>query len=259
MTQTASLPTALITGASVGIGRATAESLAKQGYQLILLARRESKLRELAAHLGSTPTHLIACDINDKTALSTALQELPTTFQDIDVLVNNAGLALGLGTADEALWEDWQTMIETNCMALTYLTRQVLPGMKKRNAGFIVNMGSIAGTYPYQGGNVYGATKAFVDQFSINLRTDLLGTNIRVCNLQPGMLGDTEFSLVRFHGDESAADAVYENCQPLKPEDVAEAVRWVVSQPAHVNVNRMEIMPTCQSPGGLAVSKGAQL
>jgi NADP-dependent 3-hydroxy acid dehydrogenase YdfG len=245
--------TALVTGASVGIGRAIAIQLAAENYQLIVLARREERLLELQELLPSTDIHTIACDINDQQAVAAALDKLPEKFSDIDVLVNNAGLALGLGSAEQALWEDWQRMILTNCMSLAYITRLILPGMVKRNRGAIINIGSIAGTYAYKGGSVYGATKAFVEQFSQNLRADLVGKNIRVCNLEPGLLGDTEFSLVRFHGDEKSADAVYEDCQPLRPEDIAETVRWLLSMPEHFNVNRMEIMPTCQASAGLAI------
>lgn len=246
--------TALITGASAGIGRATALELADQGYQLILLARRGDKLKELDDQLA-VDTHTIVCDINDHSKLQAELNALPDQFSDIDVLINNAGLALGLSKADEALWDDWQTMIQTNCISLAFITRQLLPAMVSRNVGHIVNLGSIAGNYSYQGGNVYGATKAFVDQLSINLRTDLLGTQVRVTNLAPGMIGNTEFSLVRYHGDEQAAGSVYEAYEPLTPEDIARTISWVVSLPAHINVNSMEIMPTCQAPGGLALAK----
>lgn len=246
--------TAFITGASVGIGRATAKVLAEQGYQLVLLARRAEKLEALAAEL-STPAHLIACDINDHAALDEALASIPDAFRNPDVLVNNAGLALGLKSADQTDWLDWQTMIQTNCLSLAYLTRQILPLMVARNQGHIINLGSIAGRYPYQGGNVYGATKAFVEQFSRNLRTDVLGKQIRVTNLSPGIIGNTEFSLVRFHGDESAANAVYDSCEALTPEDIAECIRWVVTLPAHVNINELEVMPTCQAAGGLAIAR----
>ncbi len=247
--------TVLITGASMGIGKATAKTLANKDYNLILLARREDKLIELQAELTGTNTHLIVCDINNHKQLKKELVELPNEFSNIDVLINNAGLALGLKSADQAEWSDWQTMIETNCVSLAFLSRQILPQMVQRNTGHIINIGSIAGSYAYKGGNVYGATKAFVEQFSINLRTDLLGTKVRVCNLAPGMLGKSEFSLVRFHGDEKAAKAVYEGVQALRPEDVAESIRWILEQPEHVNINSMEIMPTCQAPAGLAIAK----
>lgn len=249
--------TALVTGASAGIGRATSIALSAAGYQLILLARREDKLIALQDELV-TASYIIACDINNQACLDKSLAELPHAFSSIDVLINNAGLALGMSIANESDWLNWQTMIQTNCVSLAYMTHKILPNMVKRNIGHIVNLGSTAGNYAYKGGNVYGATKAFVDQFSINLRSDLLGTNVRVTNLVPGLLGDTEFSLVRFDGDEAAADSVYEGCQALCPEDVAESIRWVVSQPAHVNINRLEIMPTCQAPAGLAVNKKSQ-
>ena len=244
---------ALITGASVGIGRATAFALSEAGYDLILLARREEKLLELASTLSTINSHVIACDINDHHRIKENLDKLPEEFQKIDVLVNNAGLALGLEPANQSDWSDWQTMIETNCLSLAFITRQILPGMVERNSGHVINIGSTAGSYQYRGGNVYGATKAFVDQFSMNLLTDLLGTKVRATLLAPGMLAETEFSLVRFHGDEKQAENVYAGHQALKPEDVANSVRWVVSQPEHVNINRLEIMPTCQAPAGLAV------
>ena len=246
---------ALITGASAGIGRSTAIALANAGYDLILLARRVSKLRVLAAELSDTPTHLIACDINDRESLQVELDSLPKDFSEIDVLVNNAGLALGLATADKTKWSDWQTMIETNCMSLAFMTRQILPKMVERNSGYIINLGSAAGSYAYKGGNVYGASKAFVEHFSISLRSDLLGTKVRVCNLVPGLVGGTEFSNIRFHGDDDTAAAVYQGCEPLTPEDIAECVRWVLAQPEHININSMEIMPVCQAPAGLAVDK----
>ena len=242
---------ALVTGASSGIGKAIAENLAKQGIKLILLARRVELLESLKSKLSSqAPCHIIACDINDHATLKNALNSLPIDFQNIDILVNNAGLALGLSPAHEADWIDWQTMINTNCMSLAFLTRQILPGLVKHNHGHIINIGSIAGTYHYKGGNVYGATKAFVEQFSINLRSDLLGTAIRVTNIEPGMLNESEFSLVRFKGDETKADQVYADLEPLKSLDIAESVSWILNQPAHVNINRVEIMPVHQAPGG---------
>ena len=244
--------TALITGASVGIGRETAFALADEGYDLILLARRKDKLQCLAEEL-TVASHIIACDINNHTALKAEISALPGNFKNIDVLVNNAGLALGLEPANETDWNDWRTMIETNCLSLAYITRLILPGMVERNSGHVINIGSTAGSYQYRGGNVYGASKAFVDQFSMNLLTDLLGTKVRATLIAPGMLGDTEFSLVRFHGEQDQADKVYAGHQALKPEDVANSIRWIVCQPEHVNINRIEIMPTCQAPAGLTV------
>jgi len=249
--------TALITGASAGLGLAIAKSLSEAGYQLLLVARRESKLIELASSLP-TQCHVIACDINNFDQLTAALDARPDSFKDIDLLVNNAGLALGLETADKTNWNDWQTMIQTNCMALSFLTRQILPGMVERNNGHIINVGSAAGSYAYKGGNVYGASKAFVDHFTMNLRADLIGKKIRVTNLAPGLVGETEFSYVRFNGDAEKAESFYENCDALTPEDVANSVLWVASLPEHVNVNRLDIMPTCQAPAGLVVDKTMQ-
>lgn len=247
---------ALVTGASSGIGRAIAENLAKQGIKLILLARRAERLEALKSQLTPlTQCHIITCDINDHATLENELNNLPTAFQKIDILVNNAGLALGMSPAHEADWIDWQTMINTNCMSLAFLTHLILPGLVKRNHGHIINIGSIAGTYHYKGANVYGATKAFVEQFSINLRSDLLGTAIRVTNIEPGMLNESEFSLVRFKGDERKADQVYAGLEPLKSTDIAESVNWILNQPAHVNINRVEIMPVHQAPGGPITAK----
>jgi len=244
-------PTAMITGASSGIGKAIAQKLARDGFTLILLARRKALLEELKTELSSqTDCHIIACDINDHTQLVTELNNRPANFQNIDVLVNNAGLALGLNPAHETDWLDWQTMINTNCMSLAFLTHQLLPNMVKQNVGHVINIGSIAGTYSYKGGNVYGATKAFVEQFSVNLRADLLGTALRVTNVEPGLLNESEFSLIRFKGNTSQADSVYKGLEPLKSEDIANTVSWIIQQPPHVNINRIEIMPVHQAPGG---------
>ncbi len=246
--------TALITGASAGLGLAIASHLSEAGYQLILVARREDKLIELANQLASE-CHVIAVDLTDYEEVASKLGKLPEQFKNIDLLVNNAGLALGLETADKTDWNDWQTMIETNCLALAFLTRQLLPAMVERNKGHIINLGSAAGSFAYKGANVYGASKAFVDHFTMNLRADLIGKKVRVTNLAPGLVGETEFSLVRFNGDTEKAGAFYENCEPLNPDDIAASVLWVASLPEHVNVNRLEIMPTCQAPAGLVVDK----
>ena len=244
-------PVAFVTGASSGIGRAIAQELASEGFNVILLARREPMLQTLKAELAhQVDCHIIAGDINNHTQLAGALKSRPAGFDTIDVLINNAGLALGLNPAQEADWLDWQTMINTNCLSLAFLTHQLLPDMVKRNHGHIINIGSIAGTYAYKGGNVYGATKAFVEQLSINLRADLLGTALRVTNVEPGLLNESEFSLVRFKGDDKKASQVYDRLEPLKSEDVANAVSWIIQQPAHVNINRIEIMPVHQAPGG---------
>lgn len=247
----------LITGASSGIGKATARMLAKQpDVRLILTARRADKLKELAKTLPCE-THLLTFDIRDKSATIEALKTLPTDWQAIDVLVNNAGLALGLESFDTANTDDWQVMIETNILGLLTLTREILPGMKARGRGHIVNLSSIAGTYHYPGAHVYGASKAFVTYLSLAMRSDLLGSPIRVTNIEPGMVDTEEFSLTRFKGDQQRAESVYENAEPLHAEDIAETIRWAIAQPAHVNINRIEVMATCQAPGGPKVHRAA--
>jgi 3-hydroxy acid dehydrogenase/malonic semialdehyde reductase len=245
----------LITGASAGFGAAIARVLAPLGHRIIATGRRAERLDELARELGEEKVFPLVFDVTDRAAVAEAIASLPPEWAEIDVLVNNAGLALGLEPAQEADLDNWERMIDTNVTGLTYVTRAVLPGMVARNRGHVVNMGSIAGTWPYFGGNVYGATKAFVRQFSLNLRTDLLGTKIRVTNIEPGLVGGTEFSNVRFGGDDGKAANVYANTTPLTAEDVAETVRWVVSLPAHFNVNAIEIMPVVQAYGGIKVVK----
>lgn len=242
----------LITGASAGFGKAMCEVFIKAGYNAIGAARRLEKLEKLQAELGENFFPL-QMDMNNLSEIDSALSTLPEAFQQIDLLVNNAGLALGLEPAHQANFDDWLTMINTNIVGLTYLTRKVLPQMVERQQGHIINLGSIAGTYPYPGGNVYGATKAFVEQFSLNLRADLAGTKVRVTNVEPGLCGGTEFSNVRFKGDDSKAASVYANVQPIEPIDIANTVLWIYQQPAHVNINRIEIMPVAQSFSGLNV------
>ncbi len=238
--------TAFVTGASNGFGAAIVRRFAAEGVRVVALARRQDRLAGLAAELGDSvlPVRL---DVRDRAAVQDVVAGLPAEFAEIDVLVNNAGLAKGLKSAQEADLDDWEEMIDTNCKGLVYCTRTILPGMVERRRGHVVNLGSVAGTYPYPGGNVYGATKAFVHQFSLNLRSDLHGTGVRVTSVEPGLSGETEFSTVRFGGDQDKADAVYAGTQPLVPADIAEAVYWVVSQPAHVNINTIEMMPVTQS------------
>ncbi|MDA0566738.1 SDR family NAD(P)-dependent oxidoreductase [Streptomonospora sp. S1-112] len=246
--------TAFVTGASTGFGAEITRRLVESGLRVAAAARRADRLAELAKELG--PAVLpVELDVRDRAAVDRALAGLPEEFARVDVLVNNAGLALGLSSAAEADLEDWQRMVDTNVTGLLYVTRALLPGMVERGRGHVVNIGSVAGNYPYPGGNVYGATKAFVRQFSLNLRADLHGTGVRVTNVEPGLAGGTEFSQVRFHGDDERASAVYADTQPLTPEDVAEAVRWVVDQPAHVNVNTLELMPVAQSFSPLSVHR----
>ena len=235
-----------MTGASNGFGTAIVRRFAADGMRVVALARREDRLRALAAELGDRVLPL-RLDVRDRAAVGAVVAGLPAAFAGIDVLVNNAGLAKGLGVAQDADLDDWDEMIDTNCRGLVYCTRAILPGMVERGRGHVVNLGSVAGSYPYPGGNVYGGTKAFVHQFSLDLRSDLHGTGVRVTSAEPGMVGQTEFSTVRFGGDQAKADAVYAGMQPLSPADIAEAVSWVVSQPAHVNVNVVELMPVAQS------------
>lgn len=243
-----------ITGASAGFGEAISRKFVKEGHKVLGLARREEKLQKIQDELGKN-FHFIACDANDIEKIKVALEKLPKEFQEIDVLINNAGLALGLDPAQKANIKDWEIMINTNILALVKLTHFILPKMVSRGKGHIINIGSIAGTYPYPGGNIYGSTKAFVKQFSLNLRAELYDQNIRVSNIEPGLCGGSEFSIVRFGGDKNRADKVYENTKPLMPEDIAEAVYWCASLPSHMNINRMEIMPTTQAPAALNVAK----
>jgi 3-hydroxy acid dehydrogenase / malonic semialdehyde reductase len=242
-----------ITGASSGIGAAVARRFADPGVRLVLAARRRDRLDVLARDLSS-PTHVVELDVRDRDAVEAAVAALPAEFAEVSVLVNNAGGAHGLEPAHQANLDDWETMIDTNVKGLLYVTRAILPGMVRRDRGHIVNIGSVAGTYPYPGGNVYGATKAFVEQLSLNLRADLLGKRVRVTNIEPGM-AETEFSLVRFKGDEAKASAAYQGFPPLSADDVAESVVWCANLPAHVNVNRLELMSVMQSFAGFAIKR----
>lgn len=242
----------LITGASAGFGEAMCRAFTAAGFNVVGAARRMEKLQALAEELGGS-FYPLQMDVADTSSVPAALQSLPEGFKEIDCLINNAGLALGLDSADKADFADWQTMIQTNIVGLTFLTRQILPQMVERKSGYIINIGSIAGNYPYPGGNVYGATKAFVRQFSLNLRADLAGTGIRVTDIEPGLCGGTEFSNVRFKGDDERAAGVYENIRFIHPEDIADTALWLYRRPAHMNVNTIEIMPVAQSFGALPV------
>lgn len=247
--------TVLITGASAGFGAAIARAFVKGGHRVVATARRLDRLKALADELGDAllPFEL---DVRDRDAVAALPGALPAEFAEIDILVNNAGLALGLEPAHSASLDDWQTMIDTNCSGLVQVTRALLPGMVARNRGHIFNLGSTAGSWPYPGANVYGATKAFVRQFSLNLRADLAGTALRVTDIEPGLCGGTEFSNVRFHGDDAKAADVYKNVQPLTAEDIADTVFWIASRPAHVNINTIELMPVAQAFAGLSVHRG---
>lgn len=243
-----------VTGASAGFGEAISRLFIEHGHKVIGTGRRADRLAELQQQLGEAFYPLVL-DVRDAEGLKQALATLPAEWQDIDVLVNNAGLALGLEPAYEANADDWTTMIDTNAKGLVLTTRALLPGMVARNNGHVINIGSTAGNWPYAGGNVYGATKAFVRQFSLGLRADLQGKAIRVTNIEPGLVGGTEFSNVRLKGDDDKAAQIYANTDALTAEDVAASVFWVATLPKHVNINTMEMMPVCQSYAGLSVSR----
>lgn len=248
----------IVTGGTSGIGLACVEAFCARGDRVLTTGRRVDRLQRLQdRHPEQVET--LAFDVGDRQAVVAALGDLPQPWDEIDVLVNNAGLAKGLEPAHEADLDDWDEMIDTNCRGLVTCTRALLPGMVRRGRGHVVNLGSIAGSYPYPGGNVYGATKAFVAQFSRNLRSDLHGTGVRVTDIEPGLSGGTEFSHVRFEGDTSKVEALYDGAEPLRPEDVADAVAWAVSQPRHVNVNAIELMPVSQSAAALQVHRDPPL
>ena len=247
-------PTVLVTGATAGFGEATAERFARDGARLVIAGRRGDRIAALARRLSAqAPVHPLTLDVRDRSAVERALATLPADFARVDVLVNNAGLALGLEPAHRASVDDWEQMIDTNNRGLVVVTRQILPGMVERGRGHVVNVGSVAAHYPYPGGNVYGATKAFVHQFSLNLRADLVGSGVRVTCVEPGM-AETEFSLVRLK-DAEKARAVYQGVTPLSAADVADAIHWVVTRPPHVNVNVLELMPEQQAFSPLAVKR----
>jgi 3-hydroxy acid dehydrogenase/malonic semialdehyde reductase len=245
----------LVTGATAGFGLAIARRFAADGARIIAAGRRAERLAALGAELGAARCLPLALDVRDRAAVADAFAALPAEWAAVDVLVNNAGLARGLGAAQEADLDDWDAMVDTNVKGLMYMTRAVLPGMVARNGGHIVNIGSTAGEWPYPGGNVYGASKAFVRQFSLNLRADLFGTALRVTDIEPGLVGGTEFSAVRFGGDAARAASVYAGAEPLTPEDVAEAVHWVASLPPRVNINTLQMMPVGQSFAALRVRR----
>lgn len=242
----------LVTGASAGFGAAIARRLVSEGHRVIGTARRLEKLQALRKELGEEFIPM-AFDVADRKACEQASQEILAQYGTVDVLINNAGLALGLQPAHQGNLDDWETMIHTNVLGLVYMTRLFLAPMVAQRAGYIINLGSIAGSWPYAGSNIYGATKAFVRQFSLNLRTDLKGTGVRVTNLEPGLCGDTEFSNVRFKGDNAKAASVYHNIDYVTPEDIADIVSYLVHTPKHVNINTLEVMPTAQCWAGMSV------
>jgi len=246
--------TALITGATSGFGEAFARRVLAAGGQVIATGRREERLKAFADEVKTDKLLTRALDLRDGEGIKALVADLPEAFAAVDILFNNAGLALGLAKAQEADIADWDAMIETNVLALTRMTRAVLPGMVARNKGDVLNMASVAASYPYPGGNVYGASKAFVRQFSLNLRSDLLGTKVRVTSIEPGMC-ETEFSVVRFKGDAEAAAKVYQGMTPLSADDIALTLESVLRLPAHINVNSLEVMPVQQAFGPFAVSR----
>ncbi|RNF31608.1 malonic semialdehyde reductase [Massilia aurea] len=244
-----------ITGASAGFGAEMARTFVSHGHRVVLAARRTDRIADLARELGEAAL-AVTLDVTSRASIEAALSGLPSEWKQIDVLVNNAGLALNTAPAYEVPLEDWDTMIATNCQGLVTMTRAVLPDMVARGSGLVINIGSVAGHYPYPGGNVYGATKAFVEQFTLNLRADLVGTGVRATNIAPGLCGGTEFSNVRFKGDDDAAAKVYEGTQPLTAKDIADTAFWIATLPPHVNVNSIELMPTCQGFSPFAVRRG---
>ena len=243
----------MITGATGDFGRAFADRFSELGCALILHGRSLEKLEALRDRY-SVPVHTALFDITDRAQMEKSFADIPSPFKHIDLLINNAGGALGMGKAQDADMDDWDQMVAMNISGLIRMTKMVLPTMTARSRGHIINIGSTAGNYPYPGGHVYCASKAFVKQFSLSLRSDLQNTNVRVTNIEPGMV-QTQFSLARFKGDIEKANAVYANTTPLKAEDVAESVVWAATLPPHININRIEMMPTTQSPGPLQVER----
>ena len=245
--------TALITGATSGFGAATVRRFVAAGWRVIATGRRADRLQVLVDELGADRVHAAVFDIRDANAMNAALDALPEAFRGVDLLVNNAGLAQGTQPAQSARLDDWQRMIDTNITALVTLTRRMLPTLIERR-GAIINISSTAANYPYAGGNVYGGTKAFVSQFSLGLRSDLHGTGVRVTTLEPGM-AETEFTLVRTHGDQTASDALYNGANPMTAQDIAETIFWIATLPPHLNINRLEMMPVSQSFAGFQVAR----
>jgi NADP-dependent 3-hydroxy acid dehydrogenase YdfG len=247
--------TVLITGATAGIGAACARRFAAHGARLVLVGRRANRLDGLRQELTKlAPVYTLRLDIRDRWAVAQGLADLPAEFGTLDVLINNAGIALGLEAAQKADLDDWTATVNTNIMGLLYCTHAALPGMVARNRGHIVNLGSVAGSYPYPGGHVYCGTKAFIHQFSLALRADLLGTKVHVTCIEPGKVA-SEIAHVRFKGDAIKAAAVYADTEPMTPDDIAEVIHWCVTRPAHLNINTIELMPADQAFNPLAVHR----
>ena len=249
----------LVTGATAGFGEAAARRFLAGGDKVIAMGRRAERLEALKLSLPADQQKKLftmSLDVCDTDKVDSLAAALPAEFANVTVLVNNAGLALGLEPAHQALLSDWDRMIDTNIKGLVHMTRAILPGMVERQCGHVINIGSVAANYPYPGGNTYGSTKAFVHQFSLNLRADLSDTPVRVTCIEPGLASGTEFSNVRFHGDDEKASKVYRGVEALTAEDIAEAIFWSAKLPSHVNINLLEIMPVCQSFGGFQVDRG---
>ncbi|MCY1290185.1 Sulfoacetaldehyde reductase [compost metagenome] len=248
--------TLFITGATSGFGEACARRFAREGWSLVISGRREDRLQALAQELSAQTEVLpLTLDVRDRAAVAAALDSLPAGFDRLTGLINNAGLALGTDPAQDCDLDDWDTMVDTNIKGLMYCTRLLLPRLIAHGRGAsILNLGSVAGRWPYPGGHVYGATKAFVEQFSRNLRCDLQGTGVRVSNLEPGLC-ESEFSLVRFGGDQARYDKTYAGAEPIQPQDIAETIFWIMTQPPHININNLEIMPVSQSWAGFAIHR----
>lgn len=245
--------TAWITGATAGFGAATVERFVTGGWRVIASGRRAERLQQLVDTHGADKVHAVAFDIRDEAATRAAVASLPADFASIDLLVNNAGLALGTAPAQQADLAQWKQMIDTNVTALATMTHLLLPGLIEHR-GAIVNISSIAGSYPYRGGNVYGGTKAFVTQYSQNLRVDLHGTGVRVTSIEPGM-AETEFTLVRTSGNQAASDQLYAGAHPITAGDIADTIWWIANLPPHLDITRLEIMPVSQSAAGLQVHR----
>ncbi|MFJ4395516.1 SDR family oxidoreductase [Pseudomonas sp. NPDC089396] len=251
--------TVFITGATSGFGEATARRFADAGWKLVLTGRRKERLDALCAELSAkTEVHGLVLDVRDRKAMEQAIATLPAGFDKLRGLVNNAGLALGVDAAQNCSLDDWETMVDTNIKGLMYTTRLLLPRLIAHGRGAsILNVGSVAGNYPYLGSNVYGGTKAFVGQFSLSLRCDLRGTGVRVSNIEPGMC-ESEFSLVRFGGDQAKYDATYAGVEPIQPQDIAETIFWILNQPAHININSLELMPVSQDWAGFSIDRSVK-
>ncbi len=249
-------PTVFITGATSGFGEACARRFAAAGWSLIISGRRSERLQALADELAAQTDVLpLVLDVRERSTMETAIANLPPRFASLRALVNNAGLALGSDPAQDCDLDHWETMVDTNIKGLLYATRLLLPRLIAHGAGAgIVNLGSIAGNWPYPGSHVYGASKAFVRQFSLNLRCDLQGTGVRVTNLEPGLC-ESEFSLVRFAGDRARYDAIYEGANAIQPADIAETILWILQQPAHLNINSLELMPVSQAWNNFAIHR----